>query len=111
MTDDSPERVFDRRWVRTLLDLVITRLRVDATRKGTLSQFDALTPCLTGEEPHVSYAQIAADLAMSEGAVRIAAHRMRRRFRDLLREEIAQTVSSTSDIDDELRHLWSAVAG
>jgi RNA polymerase sigma-70 factor (ECF subfamily) len=76
---------------------------------GRDAQFERLKTYLTGDEPQLSYAQTASELGMSEGAVKVAVHRLRRQFRDLLRDEIAQTVSSPEDIDDELRHLWSAV--
>jgi len=63
-----------------------------------------------GENPNVSYAEAADALGMSPGAVRVAVHRLRRRFGELVRREIAQTVSSPVEIDDELRHLWSSVS-
>ena len=66
-------------------------------------------PYLTGDELHLSYAQTARELGLSDGAVKVAVHRLRRRFRDTVRDEIAQTVSSPTDVEDELRHLWSAV--
>ena len=65
---------------------------------------------LTGDEPQLSYAQTAALLDTSEGAVKVAVHRLRRRFRDIVREEISQTVASPDEIEDELRYLWSAVS-
>jgi RNA polymerase sigma-70 factor (ECF subfamily) len=108
-TDETPERIFDRLWAQTLLDRAMTRLIEDhaATRKH--DQFERLKPYLTGDEPLLSYAETAVQLEMSEGAVKVAVHRLRRRFRDLVQDEIAHTVSSPADIDDELRHLWSAV--
>ena len=108
-TGETPERVFDRTWAFTLLDRVIARLRADASQAHKLPQFEALTPYLTGDEPHLSYAQTGLELGLSEGAVKVAVHRLRRSFRDMVRDEIAQTVSSPTDVDDELRHLWSAV--
>lgn len=108
-TDETPERVFDRRWALTLLDRVLTRLR-DATSRGHLEQFDRLSAYLTGEQPKQSYAQTAAALGMTEGAVKVAVHRLRRQFRDLVREEIADTVSTPEEVRDEIRHLWSAVS-
>jgi RNA polymerase sigma factor (sigma-70 family) len=108
-SDDTPERVFDRRWALTLLDRVMSRLKAETSRSGKPSQFDRLKTYLTGDQPQPSYAQTAFELGMSEGAVKVAVHRLRRRFRDLVREEIAQTVSSPDEIEDELRHLWSSV--
>jgi len=106
---ETPERIFDRRWALTLLDRVLSRLNAEMAGAGREAQFDRLKTYLTGDEPQLSYAQTASELGMSEGAVKVAVHRLRRQFRDLLRDEIAQTVSSPAEIDDELRHLWSAV--
>lgn len=109
-TDETPERVFDRRWALTLLDRVMSRLQAEMTaRSEKPSSFDRLKIYLTGDVPHLSYAETASELGMSEGAVKVAVHRLRRRFRDLVRDEIAHTVSSPEDIEDELRHLWSSV--
>ena len=108
-SDETPERIFDRRWALALLDRVMTRLNAETARSGKPSQFDRLKGYLTGDEPQLSYAQTAADLDTSEGAVKVAVHRLRRRFRDLVRDEIAHTVASSSEIEDELRHLWSSV--
>jgi RNA polymerase sigma-70 factor (ECF subfamily) len=109
-SDETPERVFDRRWALTLLDRVMSRLQAEAAARGDKnSPFDRLKTYLTGDEPQLSYAQTASALNMSEGAVKVAVHRLRRRFRDLVRDEIAHTVSSPEDVEDELRHLWSAV--
>jgi RNA polymerase sigma factor (sigma-70 family) len=108
--DETPERTFDRRWALTLLDRVIARVRADAEQKNKQDQFEALKPYLTGDEPQLSYAETARTLGISEGAVKVAVHRLRRKFRDTVRDEISQTVSSPAEIEDELRHLWSAVA-
>ena len=108
-THETPERVFDRRWALTLLDRVLSRLKAEMVAAGRDVQFERLKTYLTGDEPQLSYAQTASELGMSEGAVKVAVHRLRRQFRDLLRDEIAQTVSSPEEIDDELRHLWAAV--
>lgn len=107
--DETPEKIFDRRWALTLLEHVLSRLKAEIARSGKQSQFEGLKTYLTGDQPQLSYAQTASDLGMSEGAVKVAVHRLRRHFRDLVRDEIAQTVSSPEEIEDELRHLWSAV--
>ena len=109
-SDETPERVFDRRWAVTLLNRVITRLREQTIKGGKQRHFEQLKMYLTGEQPQVSYADAATKLGMSQGAVKVAVHRLRRQFRDLLREEIEQTVSSPNDVENEMRHLWSAVA-
>jgi RNA polymerase sigma factor (sigma-70 family) len=106
---DSPEKEFDRRWALTLLERVLARLAVEASAKGNSEQFAALKPYLTGDEPQLSYAATASALEMSDAAVKVAVHRLRKKFRDLVRDEIAQTVASSAEIEDELRHLWSAV--
>ena len=106
---ETPERTFDRRWALTLLDRVMARLQNDAVQKSKFEHFEALKPFLTGEEPQLSYSETASSLGISEGAVKVAVHRLRRKFRDIVRDEIAQTVSSPAEVEDELRHLWSAV--
>jgi RNA polymerase sigma-70 factor (ECF subfamily) len=107
---DTPEKVFDRLWAITLLDRVMARLHAELTRAGRERQFEQLKRYLTGEVPAPNYAQAGIALGISEGAVKVAVHRLRRQFRDLLRDEIAQTVSAPEEIDDEIRHLWTAVA-
>ena len=88
-SDDSPEKEFDRRWALTLLDRVMARLAVDATDKGKGEQFEALKPYLTGDEPQLSYAATASALTMSDAAVKVAVHRLRKKFRDFPRRDRA----------------------
>lgn len=108
-SNETPERVFDRRWALALLDRVMSRLNTETGRNGKPFQFERLKSYLTGDQPQLSYAETASDLEMSEGAVKVAVHRLRRRFRDLVRDEIAHTVASPEEIEDELQHLWSSV--
>jgi len=108
-TDETPERVFDRRWALTLLDCVLVRLRTEMIQANKGTQFDGLKTYLMGDQPQLSYAQNASALGMSEGAIRVAVHRLRKRYRELVRDEIMQTVSSPEEIDGELKHLWSSV--
>jgi RNA polymerase sigma-70 factor (ECF subfamily) len=105
----SPERLFDRRWALTLLDRVLDRLRDEMTEAGKLAQFDALKGTLAGEK--TPYAEIAVALNSTKGAVKVAVHRLRERYRELLRNEIAETVASSEELDEELRHLFAALGG
>lgn len=110
MHELTPERVYERRWALTLLDRVLAALRQEyaAAGKGTL--FDELQGHLDGGGDAGAYHEIASRLGMSEGAVKVAAHRLRRRFRDRLRAEVAQTVDNPAEVEDELRALLRAVA-
>jgi RNA polymerase sigma factor (sigma-70 family) len=101
----TPENAFERRWAFTLLETVLGRLRAEYTESERGKLFDCLRDYLSSEAPPRSQEAIAKDLGMSEGAVKQAVHRLRRRYRELLREEIAQTVATVGDVEDELRHL------
>jgi RNA polymerase sigma factor (sigma-70 family) len=101
----SPEESFDRTWGETLLGLALTRLRQDFESAGKRERFDELKPFLLGEPEVNRYAQVAARLGLSEQGVKSAVHRLRRTFRELVREEIAHTVATRAEIDEELRHL------
>jgi len=107
----TPERSFERRWALTLLDEVLIRLRVEYAHEGKTDLFAALNPCLVGERTSQPYAELAKRLGMSEAAVKSAVHRLRQRYRQLLRDEIAQTVAGPEEVDDELRHLFAVLAG
>lgn len=105
----SPDREFDRRWALALLDSVLARLADEYRAAGKATQFESLKPALGGDRSDVNCAQLSQDLAMSEGAARVAVHRLRRRYRELLRDEIAQTVASEDEVEDELRQLFAAL--
>ena len=105
----SADRLFDRQWALTLLDRVLARLRTEQEGAGKLAQFDALKSALLGDKTAGGYAELGAALGLSEGAVRVAVHRLRQRYRELLREEIAATVASTTDVEDELQSLFAAL--
>ena len=105
----TAERVFERRWALTLLDQAMTKLRDEFTASGKAELFEALQGSLGGEAVLAPYAELALRLGTTEGALKTAAHRLRRRCRELLRAEIAQTVARAEDIDAELRELFSAV--
>jgi RNA polymerase sigma factor (sigma-70 family) len=101
----DPERLFERRWALTVMQRVHVRLRSVCARAGKRALFEALKDYVASDGENIPYREAAATLGMSEGAVRVAVHRLRRRFRDLLREEIEETVSDRADVDEELRFL------
>jgi RNA polymerase sigma factor (sigma-70 family) len=105
----TPETIFDRRWALTVLDGVLRRLRREAANADKIAEFDALKPCLHGDLPHGSYRALGETLGMTEGAVKVAVHRLRRRFQRCLREEIAQTVLTPEAVDEELQYLFRAL--
>ena len=106
----TPERVFDRSWAVALLNRVLVRLEEDYASAGKAEIFQQLQQALVGDPDRRSHADTAAALAMSEAAVRVAVHRMRRRYRNLLRDEVGRTVSEPTAIDDEIRYLFAVVA-
>ena len=105
----TADRIYERRWALTLLEQVLARLRREFAAAGRAALFDGLKGALTGEK--VAYAEIAARLHLNEGAVRVAVHRLRLRYRDLVRAEIAETVAGEEEIDAEVQHLFAALAG
>jgi RNA polymerase sigma factor (sigma-70 family) len=108
--DWTPERLYERQWALTLLDSVLARLRNEYEQAGKTRWFEQLKPFLAGDTKTASYAEAAAALHVGQGAVRVAAHRLRKRYRELLRQEVAQTVADDADIEDEIRALFAAVA-
>lgn len=107
----TPERVFERRWALTLLEQVLHRLRAEYEEDGKTDLFAALHPCLVGERTAQPYAELATKLGVNEGTVKSAVHRLRQRYRQLLRDEIANTVAGAEEVDEELRHLFAVLAG
>lgn len=105
----TPERVFDKRWALTVLDQVFARLRQEWVEAGKVRQFDSLKDHLTGDKTSASYRELAEQLHMSEGAVKVAIHRLRCRFADVLRSAIAETVAGPEKIDEEIRDLFDAL--
>jgi RNA polymerase sigma-70 factor (ECF subfamily) len=105
----TPEQLFDRRWALTLLDQVLARLEDEMACAGKRAIFDALKFALTGASA-APYEEIARHLGTTEGALKVAIHRLRDRYRTLLREEIAETVGSAAEVDEELRHLFAALS-
>jgi RNA polymerase sigma factor (sigma-70 family) len=108
--DRTPEQAFEHRWALTLLEGVVERLEAGFRAEGQAELFVALKPCLVGDSAAQSYVELAAALGMNEVAVKVAVHRLRQRYRELLRAEIANTVASPADVDAEMRHLFNVLA-
>jgi len=107
----SAEALFERRWALTLLEQVVQELKADYEQKGKLPLFECCKPFLTGNTGGPPYADVARQLDMTESAVRVAVHRMRDRYREVLKREVAHTLGDASAIEDELNHLKAAVIG
>ena len=108
--EDNPESLYERRWALDLLDRVLDRLRQEAVASGKSAMFDQLQSSLLGERPAETYAQVATRWELSETAVKVTVHRLRQRYRELLREEIAHTVTRPEEIEQELRYLREVVS-
>lgn len=106
----SPERIFDVRWAATVVERALRRLGDECEKRGRRRVFDVLSSCLAAEREDVSYATFAKILGLRETAVKSLVHRLRERYRALLREEVAETVSEANEIDDELRYLCAALS-
>ncbi len=106
--DLTPEKMFEKQWALSVLERVLSRLHDELVAEGKAALFEALKDTLTGAGAG-GYAALGGRLGMSEGAVKVAAHRLRRRYRALLREEIAQTVAGPDEVDDEIRYLLACL--
>lgn len=106
----SPDKAFDREWATALLGKVIERLRIEHAEDGREQLFDQLRLFLAPDSGIASYADAAKTLGMEEGAVRVAVYRLRKRYRALLRDEIAQTLTGSGEVDEEMRTLFAAFA-
>jgi RNA polymerase sigma-70 factor (ECF subfamily) len=107
----AADDTFDKQWALTLLDLTLNRLRAEFAAAGKPGDFEAFKSCLMAASGAIDYATVAARLGLNEGATRVAVHRLRKRFRQIYREEISQTLANEADVDGELRHLAAALAG
>jgi RNA polymerase sigma factor (sigma-70 family) len=105
----TPEQNYERRWALALLEEVLRRLAGEYEQEGRSELFLELNPCLVGERTAQPYAELAAKLGVSEGTVKSAVHRLRQRYRQLLREEIAHTVAEPGEVDEELHHLFAVL--
>jgi RNA polymerase sigma factor (sigma-70 family) len=108
---ETADKIFDRRWALTLLDATLNRLRQEFANEGKAKIFEALKFTLTAERGTTPYADLATTLGLSEGAVKVSVHRLRQRYREVLRAEIADTVGTAGEVEEELRHLFAALSG
>ena len=108
--DTTAEDIFERRWALTVLDSVFGKLRDQYIADGKTELFEGIKPCLTQAGSAIDYTELATQLSQKEGALRVAVHRLRKRYRDLLRKEIADTVADPAYVEDEIRHLFQALA-
>lgn len=106
----SPEKLFDRNWILAFLDQVMGQLRAESHRAGNGEMYEQLRVFLTGDKAPVSLAEAGKPIGMTEGAVKVAVHRLRRRYRELLREEMAKLVATPGDVDAEIRHLFASLS-
>jgi RNA polymerase sigma-70 factor (ECF subfamily) len=102
--DETPERIFERRWALAVLDRVVERLRDEFVQHGRPEHFERLKVFLLGQ-PDTPYAVLAGEMNTSEGALKVAIHRLRKRYRELFRQEIADTVADPAEVESELRYL------
>jgi RNA polymerase sigma-70 factor (ECF subfamily) len=109
--DLSPDRIFERRWAYALLEAVMDRLQKEFQSAGKPGLFEALKPFLAGDIEGRSYAEAGARFGLSEGAAKMTVTRMRRRYKHLLREEVANTVASPADVEEELGYLLAVLRG
>jgi RNA polymerase sigma factor (sigma-70 family) len=106
----SPEKLFERSWALTVLTRAMERLKAESAVSDKQQLFERLKIYLTAEKDAVPYREVAEKLEMTEGAVKVAVHRLRRRYRELVRDEIAQTVTTEAQVDEEIRDLFAALA-
>jgi RNA polymerase sigma factor (sigma-70 family) len=106
----TPDKIYQRRWALTLLDEVLKRLCAEYAADGKAKLFDQLKVTLTGERSAIPYSEIGKQLGMSEGAVKVAVHRLRQHYREALRAEIAKTVANPGEVEEELRHLFAVLS-
>ena len=107
--DLSPEKIFDRRWATTVLGDAMAELRKEYWARNQKELFAKLEGLLSGDGAPASYAEIAESLGMNEGALKVAVHRLRKRYGELIRSQIAQTVATPEEIDEELRYLFAVL--
>jgi len=107
--ESAPEKLYDQQWALTVLERAVARLRAGYVADGRPELYEHLKAFVSGEGAAPSYAEAALHLGLSEGAVKSAIHRLRQRFQELVREEVAETVCTPADLEDELRHLIAVI--
>jgi RNA polymerase sigma factor (sigma-70 family) len=107
--DETPERIFERHWALSLLDRVVEKLRNESIQHGRPEHFEQLKVFLLGQSD-APYAELASEMNTSEGALKVAIHRLRKRYRALFRQEIADTVADPAEVESELRYLAAVLA-
>jgi RNA polymerase sigma factor (sigma-70 family) len=107
----TPERLFEQNWAVTLLNTVFEQLQQEQQAQGKGEQFEQLKFCLTGRRSAVPYAELAEKMKVSEGALKVLVHRLRLRYRELLRQEVAHTVSGPDEVEEELQYLRQILSG
>lgn len=109
--DLTPDAIFERRWAMTLLEQTLASLESEFVAASKAGDFDALKHCLTLDRGSISYSELAAKTGCSEGAARVAVHRLRKRFRELFRENIAATLAEGEDVEMEMKHVVAVLGG
>jgi len=110
-TQAAPEQLFERQWALALLDTVIKDLQQHYQNEGKAEIFDALKPCLIGQTNSLPTTELALKLQCTEGSVRVMVHRLKKRYRALLRQHIADTVATPEDVEAEMQHLKAILSG
>jgi RNA polymerase sigma factor (sigma-70 family) len=105
----TPERLFEQNWAVTLLNTVLAQLQQEQSDKGKGEQYEQLKFCLTGQRSAVPYAKLAEKMKLSQGALKVLVHRLRQRYRELLRQEVAHTVSGPDEVEEELEYLFQVL--
>jgi RNA polymerase sigma-70 factor (ECF subfamily) len=106
----SPDRLFEKRWALSVIELALGRLRSEFVSSERPELFDVLKPALSGDKLGQPYSEIAASFGLSESAIKVAVHRMRKRLGELLRAEVAETLQDSAEVEAELRHLFSTLS-
>ena len=107
----TPDRIYEKRWAGILLENVLNQLKVEYEKAGRAGEFDQLKSCVWGDGDAGTYGELAVRMKVGENAVKVAVHRLRKRFREQLRLEVLKTVSSPEEVDAELRHLRQLLSG